>query len=555
MSEETAQLIIQGAMLGIFLFVASVLLLRFLRSFLYICEPNQVIVFTGRATRVDGRRRGYAVLRAGRRIRVPFIEQAQILDMSIMPVDVKITNAYSKGNIPLNVHAIANVKIAALEPALDNGIERFLGRERAEIQRVARETIEGSLRGVLAKLTPEQVNEDRLKFVQVLAADAEDDLAKIGLQLDTLKIQSVTDEVNYLNSIGRARIAEALRDAEMAESNARREADRAIAESEAQGRVARETANAAIDSRRNDLRRMVAEFEAQARNAEETTTAAESEARARAEVRLQELRTDLERLRLQADQVLPAEAEKLVAELEAQSKAAPIAAEGRASAESLRLISEAWTEAGPAATDIFVLQQLEPLIKQIVAQIGRVDLGRVNLVDAGDGAALGRLAASQPAIVAQVLDAVGRTAGIDIGEILRRQSALVPKSSRPPSTPSTPPRPTNFVTPTQAAASTTAFAPAQATATGPFAPTAQAAPGAASPGLPPSTPLDDATRRMAQTQPANPLDSASLARARAHAAGAPLTPAPGAAAEPAQPAEVPVARPNLNDPNRGGNHG
>ncbi len=442
MNEGTAQLIVLGLMGGIGLFVASWLFLKFLQSFLYICEPNQVLVFTGRSSRVEGRSRGYTVLKAGRRVRVPFIEQVQQLDMTAMTVDVRIQNAYSKGNIPLNVHAIANVKVATMEPALDNAIERFLGRERAEIQRVARETIEGALRGVLAKLTPEQVNEDRLKFVQVLSNDAEDDLARIGLQLDTLKIQSVTDEVNYLNSIGRARIAQALRDAEVAESDNKREADRQIAAFEAQGRVARETANAAIDSKRNDLRRIVAEFDARARAVEETTTAAETEARARAEVRLQEVRTELERLRLQADTVLPAEAARQAAELEAQAAAAPIAAQGRASAEALGAISEAWTEAGEAATDIFVVQQLEPLLKRVVDRLGEVELGHVNLVDSGDGTALGKLAAAQPAMVAEVLDAVGRAAGLDIRDILTRSAPAAPAgAARPrPAAPSTAPQ-------------------------------------------------------------------------------------------------------------------
>ena len=40
----------------------------------------------------------------------------------------------------------------------------FMGRDIREIQRVGKETLEGHLRGVLATLTPEEVNEDRLQF-------------------------------------------------------------------------------------------------------------------------------------------------------------------------------------------------------------------------------------------------------------------------------------------------------------------------------------------------------------------------------------------------------
>lgn len=541
MNEDTARLIVLGLMGGIALFAMSVLLLKFLRSFLYICEPNQVIVFTGRQTRVAGRQRGYNVLHAGRRIRVPFIEQAQVLDMTAMTVDLRTTNAYSKGNIPLNVHAIANVKIASAEPALDNAIERFLGRERAEIQRVARETIEGSLRGVLARLTPEQVNEDRLKFVQALSADAEDDLARIGLQLDTLKIQSVTDDVNYLNSIGRARIAAALRDAEVAESDNKREADRALADYEARGRVARENASAVIDSRRNNLRRIVAELEAQARSAEERTAAAQGEARARAEVQLQEVRTQLERLRLQADTVLPAEASRVVSELRAQAAAAPISAQGRASAEALDLISGAWTEAGEAATDIFVVQQLEPLLRRVVGQLGDVDLGNINLIDSGDGVALGRLAAAQPAMIAQVLDSVGQAAGINIREILLRDAPVaLPGASR-----ATPPAPASRgVAGSQGTLRSTGF--------GANLPTSSTT----------AIDADEMARLRAQSSSRAPVASQAtpvVSHAAPVASQAAATPASVAApalapvtAPQAVPAVVPVPRRNFDDNSNGG---
>lgn len=69
--------------------------------------------------------------------------------------------------------------------------------------RMAKETLEGNLRGVLATLTPEEVNADKIKFAQSLLTEAEDDRRHIGLELDTLKIHDVSDEVSYPDSIGR----------------------------------------------------------------------------------------------------------------------------------------------------------------------------------------------------------------------------------------------------------------------------------------------------------------------------------------------------------------
>lgn len=111
--------------------------------------------------------------------------------------------------------AIANVKISTDPAVVGNAIKCFLDRDRSELTRVSRETLEGYLRGVVATLTPEDLNEDRLSFAERIASDVSRDLTKLGLQLDTLKIQSVSDDVDYLSSLGRKQIALIIRDAEI----------------------------------------------------------------------------------------------------------------------------------------------------------------------------------------------------------------------------------------------------------------------------------------------------------------------------------------------------
>jgi len=87
-----------------------------------------------------------------------------------------VTNAFSKGNIPLSIEAIAMVKIAS-QPAtvFNNAVERLLGKSEDEVVNMAKDTLMGNLRGVLATLTPEEVNEDRLGFARALAEDAGED--------------------------------------------------------------------------------------------------------------------------------------------------------------------------------------------------------------------------------------------------------------------------------------------------------------------------------------------------------------------------------------------
>src|SRR6185436_19564972 len=129
--------------------------------------------------------------------------------------------AYSKGGVPLTVQGVANVKIAGHELVLNHAIERFLGKNRLEVMSIAKATLEGSLRGVLATLTPEQVNEDKILFADRLVQEVEHDMTCLGLVVDTLKIQNVADDVSYLNSIGRKQTAEVIRVARIAEARAK----------------------------------------------------------------------------------------------------------------------------------------------------------------------------------------------------------------------------------------------------------------------------------------------------------------------------------------------
>jgi flotillin len=371
---------------------------------------------------------------------VPILEEVKEMDLTNISVPMSIAGAYSEGadgalGIPLSVHAVANVKISSEPNVIANAIERLLPLGRADIARIAKETLEGHVRGVLATMTPEEVNEDRLKFANRLTDEAEQDLQKLGLHLDTLKIQHVSDDRNYLESIGRKRIAEVLRSAEVAESDAERAAKESEAAAGARGEVAITNAQANILRKKNELREIVAELDAVARSEEERAKAAANEARATAEKELQEIRGELEQLRLSAEVTIPAETARQVRELDAAGNAAQIAEDGRASAEALRVVSEAWEESDGQAMDMYVLQNLDGIFGEVVGAAKSMKVREVNLVDGGDGQTMPAYASAYPATVAALMEQVNSSLGVDIKGILSG-NGVAPKSLPPSSTPS-----------------------------------------------------------------------------------------------------------------------
>jgi flotillin len=402
-----------GVVVGFLVFIA------FLKQFLIIGRPNELLVFSGRRYKLDdGTEVGSRVVRGGRSVRIPVIERVDRMDMTVMPIDIRIRNAYAKGNIQIHVDAVAMAKIATSSDLIHHAIERFLGKARAEIRQVVKETLEGTLRGVIAQLTPEEINHDRQKLAEHLRAEVTDDLGRMGLQVDTFKIQHVADEVNYLDSIGRVRIAEVVRDAEMAESDAAREADQAIANAQSSGVVAQERAGASVAEKNNELERIRAELEAEAKSEEERTQAAGREAEALALQNLQRIRTTLEALRLQADEIIPAQKLREAEELRASGDAAIRAERGRAQAESLASLQAAWTVAGEHAQEIFLLQQIDPILRQVAQVTDQLNVNHVSLIDSGDGRTLARHVGSYPAVVLEIFERIRETVGIDVPKIL-----------------------------------------------------------------------------------------------------------------------------------------
>ena len=395
--------------------IVTLAIVGVMNACIQICDPNKILIISGRQyKRQDGQTLGYKVVYGGRAFRIPIREQVETMDLTTLPIPIEVTNAYAKGGTPLNIQAIANVKVSGDWSLVGNAIERFLGRDRAEISRVARETLEGNLRGVVATLTPEQLNEDRLEFAARIANDVSGDLAKLGLQLDTLKIQSVSDEVDYLNSIGRRQIATIVRDAEIAESNAIAEAEQIEADCDQQAEVAETQTRTAVQEKENDLRRIKAEVGKEARVEEERTTAAAKEAKARAQQELQAVRAELEKARLEVDEILPAQAKQKADELQAKGNAAKLAEDTKASAHVNEMLAQVWQETGVDASELFLVQQMEMILKQAAKVPHRLHLGEVTVIDNGDGKAIASLSNAYPEMIRQFLKQSEQTLGITL---------------------------------------------------------------------------------------------------------------------------------------------
>lgn len=422
---------------GIAVALAVFFVILIVRSLIVICPPNRVAVISGRKrTLSDGRTVGYRILKGGRTLRIPLIERVAWMDLNTIPLEVSVTNAYSKGAIPLNVQGIANVKVSSGEGLLENAAERFLHVDHMHIGKIAKETLEANLRGVLATMSPEEVNEDRLKFSHQLIDEADDDIKTLGLELDVLKIQNVTDDVNYLESVGRRLTAQVKRDARVAEADREAESEQAEASARRAAQVAQIEADKKIVEEQNALRVRTAELEAISRAREEEALVAGETAKAVASQELESERIELEKRRVEADVVVPARAELEARQLQAQAEAATIVEDGKAQVEVFKRLTDQYQAAGADGHDVLVLNMLPDLIDKIVSTVQNVSIDRVAVVDTGGGGGNGDgngdggsrggipgLMSQLPASLVAMTEQIEAATGVDILASLRRRDA------------------------------------------------------------------------------------------------------------------------------------
>lgn len=416
--------------IGVGVVIGIAVLLFFVRQFLFICPPSQILVFSGRKHRLpDGSVVGFKVLHGGRGLRWPILEQVSRMDVRLYGVEVAVQNAFSKGGIPLAVHAIANVKVSTDTKHVRQAVERFLNAPPAQIILVAKQTLEGVLREVLSQLTPEEVNNDRLKFADMLVRNAKDDFDKLGLELDVLKVQHVSDEQKYLQNLGRAQIASMLRDGQNAENQAEQRVREEQAKARQRAESAQQQAESMVLQKRNNFRAEIAKLEAEAQSIENEAQVAAETARATAEQDLQGLRAELAKLALQVEMVLPAEAAATAQAARARGEAAPIAENGKATAEALRLLVDEWATAGPQARDIYLLQQLDVVVAAAVARVQSMTVQELEIIDGGDGESMSAVASAFSINVSRVLDEIGRSMGVDVRALISGVPAIADDGS------------------------------------------------------------------------------------------------------------------------------
>ena len=220
-----------------------------------------VIFFTGyvkaspdTAIIISGLRKNPKVLIGKAGIKIPFLERKDELNLQLIPIDVKTSNAVPTADyININVDATVNVKISDNEERLKLAAQNFLNKNSEYIARVAREVLEGNVREIVGKMALEEMVSDRQKFAMLVKENAEPDLAAMGLDIISFNVQNFVDGNGVIENLGVDNIVKIQKNAAISRAESEKEIAKAQANARREANEAEVNAASEIAKKQNEL--------------------------------------------------------------------------------------------------------------------------------------------------------------------------------------------------------------------------------------------------------------------------------------------------------------
>ena len=239
--------------------------------------PSKVLVVYGRKHKMrvvqeDGsvteETFGFHVVTGGGKLIVPVLEACAELDLRARGIEFTVENIPTKDGVRVNASGIATVHISREQLHLISAAQNFEDKKDEDIDELLTKIMSGQLRAILGKMSIESLIGERYKLNQIVLEVAETELLKLGVKIDILTIQSITDNQGYIEALGKKRTAEVKRDAAVGEAQAERERMEKTSEAIRAGKEAELSNLARVAEAERDLNTKKAQYQAEVKAAE-----------------------------------------------------------------------------------------------------------------------------------------------------------------------------------------------------------------------------------------------------------------------------------------------
>jgi flotillin len=251
--------IIAALVLGIVFFLLIILVFsRYTKV-----GPNQVLIVSGMKHKMeDGSKVGFRIVKGGGTFVLPVFEKVDILSLELLTIDVQTPEVYTSKGVPVKVDGVAQIKVKGDDVSIRTSAEQFLGKAQDEIRNIATQTLEGHLRAILGTMTVEEIYQNRDAFASKVQEVAAGDMANMGLSIVSFTIRDIRDTQGYLDALGKPRIAQVKRDAQIAQAEADRDAMIKSSQATQAGQEAKFAADSKIAEAQRDYQTNVAGYQA-----------------------------------------------------------------------------------------------------------------------------------------------------------------------------------------------------------------------------------------------------------------------------------------------------
>ena len=443
-------------------------------------KPDEALIISGsylgsKNVHTDDSNNKIKIVRGGGAFVLPVFQRSNRISLLSSKLDVSTPEVYTEQGVPVMCDGTSIIKIGSSVEEIATAAEQFLGKTKEELENEAREVLEGHLRSILGSMTVEEIYQNRDKFSQSVQEVASVDLAKMGLIIVSFTIKEVRDKNGYLDSLGKPRIAQVKRDADIAEAEAFKETriKKAEAEKESQAAELQRQTEIAEALKEKELKLATYKQEQDIAKAKADQAYNLESARAQQQVIEQEMqvkvverqkqieleekeiirrekqydsevkkRADADRYAKEqeaqaqkAREVAEAEAEQFRVEalaqaeanqtrLAGQAEAEATLAKGKAEAEAKQKIADAFKEYGEAAVLSMVIEMLPQLMREAAQPLGNIE--KISVVDTssgtGENSGANRVTSYATNLLSSTQETLKETTGLDIKDIIENLS-------------------------------------------------------------------------------------------------------------------------------------
>jgi len=438
-----------GGFLAVLAFFGVVTLLK---ALIRVCPPNQVLVVTGTRSRVGGKEYGFRIQKGGWTFVIPYFQSVQSLDLSIIPINVRIEGVNAANGITVGADATACVCVDDDdETFLYAAVERLMGKTRSEIQEQIQQTMIGNFRGALNKTTPlqaigmvesvedaDQLSEgtslaakspgavaedqgERAQFRRELIKDSNQDLSTFGMRVVSVSLQKIWDTSNYIANLANKTLSRKRQEVEIEEARLRARAARAESDGKRREAVAESQANERIVAAQQNLEVLRRQCEAEIEQARLEADSQIEKAINEGQRRVQEISIELQKLKNISNVTLEAAVKQRAAEIRAEGEREATRILQETHNDLLRQKAELVASGDAGKVALFVQQQLETLFNAYFEHAKGLEVDNVVMMD--DQKGINGVVNRGPEAMGDFLAHFEKTFGISVRALLSTAKA------------------------------------------------------------------------------------------------------------------------------------